>query len=94
MIYAVTARCNNYSSTVELIDEYISQYIPEIFQTKITQIFGDIPGLVIYFDDVGISGKTTEDYDKKWSLVLQRAQSNVIKVNNKKNQYYQYYSSE
>lgn len=37
---------------------------PEVFQKKNEEIFGDIPGVRIYFDDIIISGATEEDHDK------------------------------
>lgn len=37
---------------------------PEMFQRKIIQIFGDIPGVIIYFDDMGIIAGDEIEHDK------------------------------
>ncbi|XP_024891008.1 uncharacterized protein K02A2.6-like [Temnothorax curvispinosus] len=36
---------------------------PEMFQKKMIQIFGDIPGVKIYFDDIAISGSDLVEHD-------------------------------
>lgn len=43
---------------------------PEMFQRKMVQIFGDIPGVEIYFDDIYISGVDNNEHDKTLLLVL------------------------
>lgn len=60
---------------------------PEMFQKRMVQIFGDIPGVEIYFDDIAIAGETVEEHDKALSLLIKRAKANNVKFNSKKIQY-------
>lgn len=60
---------------------------PEIFQRKNHEIFGDIPGVNIYFDDLIISGKNDIEHDEALKNVLERASEYCVKFNLKKFQY-------
>ncbi|XP_024883540.1 uncharacterized protein K02A2.6-like, partial [Temnothorax curvispinosus] len=60
---------------------------PEMFQKKMIQIFGDIPGVKIYFDDIAISGSDLVEHDRTLAIVLQRARANNIRFNPNKIQY-------
>lgn len=62
---------------------------PEMFQRNMVKIFGDIPGVIVYFDDVGIMGATEEEHDTALSLVLERARLNGVQFNPEKSQYRQ-----
>ncbi|XP_055623431.1 uncharacterized protein K02A2.6-like [Toxorhynchites rutilus septentrionalis] len=62
---------------------------PEMFQRRMVQIFGDIPGVVVYFDDVLISGKDEIEHDRALAEVIKRAQINNVKFNAAKLQYRQ-----
>lgn len=62
---------------------------PEIFQKRMVQIFGDIPGVFVYFDDLGIVASDEEEHDKILNTVLERARSNNVKFNPEKIQYRQ-----
>ncbi|XP_026278484.2 uncharacterized protein K02A2.6-like [Frankliniella occidentalis] len=48
---------------------------PELFQKLNEQVFGGIPNVLIYFDDVLAFGKTEEEHDKAVAAVIQRAPS-------------------
>lgn len=61
--------------------------IPELFQKKMVQIFGDIKGVTIYFDDFSVSGKTDEEHDAAMAEVIKRARANNITFNCEKMQY-------
>lgn len=61
--------------------------IPELFQKKMIQIFGDIKGVTIYFDDFSISGKTEEEHDASMAEVMRRAKQHNITFNSEKMQY-------
>lgn len=54
---------------------------PELFQKKNVELFGDIPNVEIYFDDMIISGIDQEDHDKTLRLVLERAMQYNVKFN-------------
>lgn len=54
---------------------------PEIFQKKLFQIFGDINGVNIYFDDIIISASTEIEHDQIVEEVFNRAIKNNIKFN-------------
>lgn len=60
---------------------------PEMFQKKMDQIFGDIPNVEIYFDDMFVSGVDCAEHDETLSLVLDRARKNNVKFNSSKIQY-------
>lgn len=60
---------------------------PELFMKSMVRIFGDIPNVEIYFDDIFISGSTIEEHDATMELVLSRARENNIKFNSEKIQY-------
>lgn len=60
---------------------------PEVFQRKNFELFGDIDGVEIYFDDLIISGETEADHDKNLKCVLDRAVKYNIKFNQDKIQF-------
>ncbi len=60
---------------------------PEMFQRNMVQIFGDIPGVLVYFDDIAVMGQTERDHDRTLSLVIERARKNGVKFNSEKIQY-------
>lgn len=60
---------------------------PEMFQRKMVQIFGDIPGVEIYFDDVAITGANEDEHDRTLALVIERARLNNVKFNPDKVQF-------
>lgn len=60
---------------------------PEIFQKYSEQTFGDIPGVVIYCDDLLICAENEEEHDKILKCVLERAKESNVKFNKKKFQY-------
>lgn len=61
--------------------------IPELFQKKMVQIFGDIDGVTIYFDDFCIAGEDEASHDRTMAEVLRRAMENNITFNAQKMQY-------
>ena len=46
---------------------------PEMFKRKMVQIFGDIMGVEIYFDDMAIAGENEDEHDIILSQVMKRA---------------------
>lgn len=60
---------------------------PEIFQKYSENTFGDIPGVVIYCDDLLICADNEEEHDRILSQVFERAQKCNVKFNVKKFQY-------
>ncbi|XP_072153393.1 uncharacterized protein [Bemisia tabaci] len=54
---------------------------PEVFQKLLTKYFGDIPNVVIYFDDILICGETEREHDIALAKVLSRARKYNIKFN-------------
>ena len=59
----------------------------EVFQKQNCKLFGDIPGVEIYFDDLIIGGKTREEHDEILLKVLERAKSCNVKFNPDKFQF-------
>lgn len=57
---------------------------PEIFQRTMEELIGIVPGVVIYLDDILISGIDIEDHDKKLNKIEVLLQENKMKVNEKK----------
>lgn len=60
---------------------------PEMFQCRMVGIFGDIPGVMIYFDDVCIAAESEDEHDQIMTTVLERARENGVKFNPEKIQY-------
>eukprot|EP00117_Sycon_ciliatum_P048584 scpid24912/ scgid3571/ Uncharacterized protein K02A2.6 len=57
---------------------------PSIFQKTIEQILRGIPGVVIYFDDILISGKSQQEHDDRLRTVLQRFQQAGLRLSREK----------
>lgn len=62
---------------------------PEMFQRKMIQIFGDLEGVLIYFDDMIIVARDKIEHDKIMEKVLERARENNVRFNPYKIQYCQ-----
>lgn len=62
---------------------------PEFFQKVNSQNFADIPGVVIYFDDILIASDTLEEHDKILQAVIERAKKLNIRFNKEKIQFKQ-----
>lgn len=62
---------------------------PEIFMNRMRQLFGDLPGVFPYFDDIIVAGANEEEHDKNVEAVLCRAEQVGIKFNRNKVQYKQ-----
>ncbi|XP_063901524.1 uncharacterized protein K02A2.6-like [Zophobas morio] len=60
---------------------------PEVFQKKNEEMFGDIPGVHVYFDDIIISGEDERAHDRNLQLFLNRAAQNNVKLNSTKVQF-------
>lgn len=60
---------------------------PEIFQKYSQRAFGDIPGVVVYCDDLLICGENEEDHDRILKCVLERAKELNVRFNKRKFQY-------
>lgn len=60
---------------------------PEIFHRKNVEVFGSIPGVAVYFDDIVVTGETEEEHDANLSCVLEKAVQYNIKFNKSKIQY-------
>jgi len=60
---------------------------PEYFQKINIQNFGDIKGIIIYFDDILIAGETEDEHDKIMNKVIERAKQLNVKFNKNKIQY-------
>ncbi|GBL76963.1 Transposon Ty3-G Gag-Pol polyprotein [Araneus ventricosus] len=54
-------------------------YAPEIFQKRNQENFGDIQGVLIYFDDLLIAANSIKEHDEILAKVVQRAKSLNIK---------------
>lgn len=60
---------------------------PELFQKRMVKIFGDIPGVEVYFDDIKVGGADENEHDIALSKVMERAKENNVKFNESKLQY-------
>lgn len=59
----------------------------EVFQKMNYDLFGHLPGVNVYFDDIIITGGTEEEHDARLSAVLGVALKNNIKFNPEKIQF-------
>lgn len=57
---------------------------PNVFQNMNYEIFGNIRGVLIYFDDIMIFGNTKKDHDEVLINVLQRAREKNVRFNENK----------
>ena len=57
---------------------------PEVFQKKMTELFGDLDGVHIVFDDMIIAADDDEDHDRIFHALLERARANNVKFNRSK----------
>jgi hypothetical protein len=60
---------------------------PEIFQQAVVDIFGNIDGVLVYFDDLLIAADSEEEHDMIFNKVLERAQQYNVHFNPTKLQY-------
>lgn len=60
---------------------------PEIFQKYSEKTFGDIPGVVIYCDDLLICANNEQEHDEILTQVFERAKKCNVKFNKRKFQY-------
>lgn len=60
---------------------------PEIFQRYSEAAFGDIPGVVVYCDDLLISAYTEQEHDEILKKVFERARKYNVRFNRDKFQY-------
>jgi len=60
---------------------------PEIFQKQNTEIFSDIEGVTVYFDDLLIAADSIEQHDSILREVFKRAKQHCVKFNPRKFQY-------
>lgn len=56
----------------------------EVFEKKVEQLFGDLPGVAMYFDDLVVAGRTRKEHDSNLRLLLARAAEVNVKFNRKK----------
>lgn len=57
---------------------------PEYFHRIMTEIFGDIPGVAVYSDDILVSGKTLQEHNERLTIVFKRALEHNVKFNKQK----------
>lgn len=60
---------------------------PEFFQRENEKHFGDINGVVVYFDDILIAGQDEKEHDQILKKVIERARQLKLKFNKDKLQY-------
>ena len=51
------------------------------------QLFGDIPGVIVYFDDLAVIAENEREHDEILEKVLNRPRKNNVKFNPEKLQY-------
>lgn len=60
---------------------------PEMFQGKMVKLFGDLKGVMVYFDDIVVYADDEREHDKIMQEVIDRARKNNIRFNTDKIQY-------
>lgn len=56
----------------------------DIFQRKIDEFFGDLPGVAAIVDDIVVHGKTQAEHDRNMISVLERCRKIGVKLNKEK----------
>lgn len=62
---------------------------PEECQAKNEQLFGQIPNVQVYIDDIIVSGATEQEHDTALEAVIKKAKENNVRFNKNKLQYKQ-----
>lgn len=57
---------------------------PEYFHRIMTEMFGDIPGVAVYSDDILVSGQTLQEHNERLNIVFERAKKYNVKFNKEK----------
>ena len=57
---------------------------PEVYLQVMSELFGDLPGVIIYFDDFLVTGDTVADLDFNLRKVFMRCREHNLKLNLKK----------
>ena len=60
---------------------------PEVMQKRNTELFGDIPGVHVVFDDIIVAGKDEREHDERLCTVFERARKHHVRFNKDKLQY-------
>jgi len=60
---------------------------PEVFQKRNNEIFGDIPGACVVFDDLIVAGVDNAEHDEVLRQVFEQARAKGVKFNKDKIQY-------
>jgi hypothetical protein len=60
---------------------------PEVMQKRNSELFGDIPGVHVVFDDIIVAGKDDREHDERLRTVLERARRHNVRFNKDKIQY-------
>ena len=56
----------------------------DLFEKKVEQIFGDLIGVSVYFDNIIVAGKTQQELDENLRKLLAKARDCNVKFNRKK----------
>ena len=60
---------------------------PEVMQKCNTELFGDIPGVHVVFDDIIVAGKDKREHDERLCTVFERVRKHHVRFNKDKLQY-------
>ena len=61
---------------------------PEVYLQTMSELFGDLKGVIIYFDDFLVTGETREELDNNLRKVLERCRLHNLKLQLKKCRYF------
>ena len=56
----------------------------EIFERKVRELFGDMPGVVCMRDDIIIHGKTQREHDQRLNSFIEKCKQHGVKLNRDK----------
>jgi len=56
----------------------------EVFQKRISQVFGDLPGVETDIDDILVWGTTKAEHDERLEAVLRRCETVNLTLNEEK----------
>ena len=56
----------------------------EVFEKKVEEVFGELPGVAVYFDDLIVAGRSQDEHDENLRKLLEKAREANVRFNRDK----------